>query len=507
MVEKIIDFCGRKRLFVFICFLLLLIWAFFSIRKTPLDALPDLSDKQVIIFTEWMGRSPDLVEDQITYPIITAFLAAPKVKDVRGFSMFGLSFVYVIFEEDTDIYWARSRAVEYLSNIQGQLPEKVTSQIGPDASGVGGGFEYALVDESGRHDLQELRSFQDWHLRYWLSSVPGVAEVASVGGYQKEYQVEIDPIKLQAYDLSVPQIKKAIQRSNNDVGGRVIEMTEREYIIRGRGYITDKEMLSKVVVGTDNKGTPIVIGDFAKVQIGGNIRRGLVELDGKGEVVGGIVIMRYEEDALKVIKRIKQKFKEMESAFPKGVKVVTTYDRSTLIKDSVKTLTEAVTEEIIIIFIIIFLFLLHVRSTLISIITLIVAISIAFIPMFYMKITSNIMSLAGIIIAIGDVVDGAVIMTENAHLKLQENPNKNRKEIIIEAAKEIGPSIFSSLLIIVVAFIPVFALQAQEGLLFSPLAYTKTFAVLFGAILSITLVPALMVLFIRGKIRPAEKIL
>ena len=505
MVEKIIDFCGRKRLFVFICFLLLLIWAFFSIRKTPLDALPDLSDKQVIIFTEWMGRSPDLMEDQITYPIITAFLAAPKVKDVRGFSMFGLSFVYVIFEDDTDIYWARSRAVEYLSNIQGQLPENATPQIGPDATGVGWVFEYALVDESGRHDLQELRSFQDWYLRYWLSSVPGVAEVASVGGYQKEYQVEIDPIKLQAYDLSVPQIKKAIQRSNNDVGGRVIEMTEREYIIRGRGYITDKEMLSKVVVGTDNKGTPIVIGDFAKVQIGGNIRRGLVELDGKGEVVGGIVVMRYEEDALKVIKRIKQKIKEMQPAFPKGVKVVTTYDRSTLIKDSVKTLSKAVTEEIIIVFIIIFLFLLHVRSTFISIITLIVAIAIAFIPMFYMKITSNIMSLAGIIIAIGDVVDGAVVMTENAHLKLEENPNKNRKEIIIEAAKEIGPSIFSSLLIIVVAFIPVFALQAQEGLLFSPLAYTKTFAVLFGAILSITLVPALMVLFIRGKIKPAKK--
>ncbi|NGX53040.1 MAG: hypothetical protein KR126chlam5_01347, partial [Candidatus Anoxychlamydiales bacterium] len=312
-------------------------------------------------------------------------------------------------------------------------------------------------------------------------------------------------IKLQAYDLSVPQIKKAIQRSNNDVGGRVIEMTEREYIIRGRGYITDKEMLSKVVVGTDNKGTPIVIGDFAKVNIGGNIRRGLVELDGKGEVVGGIVIMRYGEDAFKLIKRLKQKFKEMEPAFPKGVKVVTTYDRSTLIKDSVKTLTEAVTEEIIIVFIIIFLFLLHVRSTFISIITLIVAIAIAFIPMFYMKITSNIMSLAGIIIAIGDVVDGAVIMTENAHLKLQENPDKDRKEVIIEAAKEIGPSIFSSLLIIVVAFIPVFSLQAQEGLLFSPLAYTKTFAVLFGAILSITLVPALMVLFIRGKIKPAEK--
>ncbi len=505
MVEKIIDFCSRKRLLVFVSILLLLLWAFFSIRKTPLDALPDLSDKQVIIFTEWMGRSPDLVEDQISYPIVTAFLAAPKVKDVRGFSMFGLSFVYVIFEDDTDIYWARSRVVEYLSNIQGQLPENVTPQVGPDATGVGWVFEYALVDESNKHNLQELRSFQDWYLRYWLSSVPGVAEVASVGGYQKEYQVEIDPIKLQAYDLSIPQIKKAIQRSNNDVGGRVIEMTQREYIIRGRGYITDKEMLSKVVVGTDNKGTPIVLGDFAKVQVGGNIRRGLVELDGKGEVVGGIVIMRYEEDALKVIKRIKQKLKEMKPAFPKGVKVVTTYDRSTLIKDSVKTLAEAVIEEVILVFIIIFLFLLHVRSTFISIITLIVAIAISFIPMFYMKITSNIMSLAGIIIAIGDVVDGAIVMTENAHLKLQENPNKDRKEIIIEAAKEIGPSIFSSLLIIVVAFIPVFSLQAQEGLLFSPLAYTKTFAVLFGALLSITLVPALMVIFIRGKIISSEK--
>ncbi len=505
MVEKIIDFCGRKQLIVFLSFLLILIWAFFAIRKTPLDAIPDLSDKQVIIFTEWMGRSPDLMEDQITYPIVTAFLAAPKVKNVRGFSMFGLSFVYVIFEDDTDIYWARSRAVEYLSNVQGQLPEKVTPQVGPDATGVGWVFEYALVDESGRHNLQELRSFQDWYLRYWLSSVPGVSEVASVGGYQKEYQVEIDPIKLQAYDLSVPQIKKAIQRSNNDVGGRVIEMTQREYIIRGRGYITDKEMLAKVVVGTDNRGTPITIGDFAKVQVGGNIRRGLVDLDGKGEVVGGIVVMRYGEDALKLINRVKQKFKEMEPAFPKGVKVVTTYDRSTLIKDSVKTLAEGVIEEVIIVCIIIFIFLLHVRSTLISVITLIVALVISFIPMYYMGITSNIMSLAGIIIAIGDVVDGAIVMTENAHLKLQENPDKDRKEVIIEAARDIGPSIFSSLLIIVVAFIPIFSLQAQEGLLFSPLAYTKTFAVLFGAILSITLVPALMVLFIRGKIRPAEK--
>lgn len=506
MIGKLIELSARNRLIVFIITGLVLIWSVWAIRKTPLDALPDLSDVQVIIFTEWMGRSPNLIEDQITYPIVTTFLGAPKVKLVRGFTMFGMSFVSVIFQDGTDLYWARSRSLEYLSKIQGQLPEGVTPIIGPDATGVGWVFEYALIDESGKHNLQELRSFQDWYLRYWLQSVPGVAEVASVGGYQKEYQVEIDPTKLQAFDLSIGDIKEAIRLSNEDVGGRVIELAEHEYAVRGRGYITNKEMLEQVVVGTDQKGTPILIRDIGHVQIGGNIRRGLVELNGEGEVAGGIVVMRFGEDTAKVIDRVKEKIKEMEPSFPPGIKVVPTYDRSTLIRHSVDTLSEALIEEIIIVSLVILIFLFHVRSTLVSIITLPIAIMISFIPMYYMGINANIMSLAGIIIAIGDIVDSAVIMTENAHKKLeQEGEKRTRVDIVIEAAREIGPSIFASLFVIVIGFLPVFVLQEQEGRLFSPLAYTKTFSVVFGALLGVTLVPALMVTFIRGKIRPEMK--
>lgn len=506
MIAAIIEFCARNRFIVVICTVLIILWSVWAIRKTPIDALPDLSDTQVIIFTEWMGRSPNLIEDQITYPLVTTFLGAPKVKLVRGFTMFGMSFVYVIFEDGTDIYWARSRTLEYLSKLQGRLPPGVTPQMGPDATGVGWVFEYALVDESGKYSLQELRSFQDWYLRYWLTAVPGVAEVASVGGYEKEYQVEIDPVKLQAFELSLADVKQAIDQSNADVGGRVIELAEHEYAVRGRGYITDKTMLEKVVVGTDGKGTPILIKDVAHVQIGGNIRRGLVELDGEGEVVGGIVVMRYGENAREVINRIKAKLEEMHSSFPPGVKLITTYDRSGLIDHSMATLSEALIEEIIIVSIIILLFLFHFRSTLVAIITLPIAVMVSFIPMFYQSLTINIMSLAGIIIAIGDVVDAAVVMTENAHTKLEAaNGQGDRNEIIIEAAKEIGPSIFATLLVTVIAFLPVFTLQAQEGRLFSPLAFTKTYAVAFGALLGITLVPALMVTFIRGKIRPAMK--
>jgi Cu(I)/Ag(I) efflux system membrane protein CusA/SilA len=504
MVEKLIDFCGRNVLIVFICTALVLIWTAWSIRNTPLDALPDLSDTQVIIFTEWMGRSPNLVEDQISYPLVTTFLSAPKVKLVRGFTMFGMSFVYVIFEDGTDIYWARSRVLEYLSKLQGRLPEGVTPQMGPDATGVGWVFEYILVDESGKRNLQELRSFQDWYLRYWLSSIPGVAEVASLGGYEKQYQVEIDPIRLRAYSISLPSIREAIKMSNADVGGRVIELADHEYVIRGRGYITNKEMLEQVVVGTDNQGTPILIRDIGRVQIGGNIRRGFAEYNGEGEAVGGIVIMRYGENALAVINRIKEKLKELESSFPEGIKLIPTYDRSSLIQHSMDTLSEALIEEMIIVSLTILIFLFHFRSTLVSVVTLPIAVAFSFIPMYYMGLTANIMSLAGIIIAIGDIVDAAVVMTENAHRKLEENQGKRpRQEIVIEAAKEIGPSVFASLLVTVVAFLPVFALQAQEGRLFSPLAYTKTYSVAFGALLGITLVPALMVLFIRGHIRPA----
>lgn len=506
MIGKLIEFSGRNRLIVFIITGLALIWSIWTIRKTPLDALPDLSEVQVIIFTEWMGRSPNLIEDQITYPIVTTFLGAPKVKLVRGFTMFGMSFVSVIFQDGTDLYWARSRSIEYLSKIQGQLPEGVTPIIGPDATGVGWVFEYALIDESGKYNLQELRTFQDWYLRYWLQSVPGVAEVASVGGYQKEYQVEIDPTKLQAFDLSISDIKEAIRLSNEDVGGRVIELAEHEYAVRGRGYITNKEMIEQVVVGTDQKGTPILIRDIGRVQIGGNIRRGLAELNGEGEVVGGIVVMRFGEDTAKVIDRVKEKIKEMQPTFPPGVKLVTTYDRSTLIRHSVETLSEALIEEIIIVSLVILIFLFHFRSTLVSIITLPIAVMISFIPMYYMGINANIMSLGGIIIAVGDIVDSAIIMTENAHKKLErEGEKRSRIDIVIEAAREIGPSIFASLFVIVIGFLPVFVLQEQEGRLFSPLAYTKTFSLVFGALLGVTLVPALMVTFIRGKIKPEMK--
>lgn len=506
MISKLIEICGKNRLIVFIVTGLVLLWSIWAINKTPIDALPDLSDTQVIIFTEWMGRSPNLVEDQITYPLVTTFLGAPKVKLVRGFTMFGMSFVSVIFQDGTDLYWARSRALEYLSKLQGKLPEGVTPQLGPDATGVGWIFEYALIDESGKYTLQDMRTFQDWYLRYWLTSVPGVAEVASVGGYQKEYQIEIDPTKLQAYDLSISDIKEAVRRSNGDVGGRVIELAEHEYAVRGRGYITDKGMIEQIVVGTDQKGTPVLIRDIGRVQIGGNIRRGFVELNGEGEVVGGIVVMRVGEDTAKVIDRVKEKIKEMEPSFPPGIKVVTTYDRSTLIRHSIDTLSEALVEEIIIVSLVILIFLFHFRSTLVSIITLPIAVMISFIPMYYMGINANIMSLAGIIIAIGDIVDSAVIMTENAHKKLeQEGEKRPRVDVVIEAAREIGPSIFASLFVIVIGFLPVFVLQEQEGRLFSPLAYTKTFSVVFGALLGITLVPALMVTFIRGKIKPEMK--
>ncbi len=504
MITKIIEWSAKNRFIIYVITILMLIWAGYTISKTPLDALPDLSDTQVIIQTDWRGQSPNLIEDQITYPIVSAFLSAPQVKVVRGFTMFGSSFVYVLFEEGTNIYWARSRTIEYLSSIQGRLPQGVSPTIGPDATGVGWIFEYALVDESGNYNLQQLRSFQDWYLRYWLAAVPGVAQIAGIGGYEKEYQVEIDPVKLQSYGLSINHVRKALQDSNLYIGARVIEMAQHEYAVRGSGYITNSKMIEQVVVGINQMGSPVTLKDISNVQIGGNIRRGLTELDGRGEVVGGIVIMRYGENPLKVIKDIKAKITQVKDAFPPGVKLVTTYDRSGLIIDSMKTLFEALGEEIILVFLIIFLFLFHFRSSLISILTLPVAVALAFIPMYYMGLTSNIMSLAGIIIAIGDVVDSAVIMTENAHKKLEENKEgKPHLEVILEAAKEIGPSIFASLLIIVIGFIPIFSLQAQEGKLFSPLAFTKTFAVAFGCLLGITLVPALMMTFIKGKIRPS----
>lgn len=502
MLARVIELCATRRWFVLFGVALLAVWGAWSLRTTPLDALPDLSDTQVIVFTEWMGRSPNLVEDQITYPIVTTFLAAPKVKVVRGFTMFGMSFVYVIFEDGTDIYWARSRVLEYLVKLQGRLPPGVAPQLGPDATGVGWVFEYALVDDTGAYDLQQLRSFQDWYLRYWLSSVPGVAEVASLGGYEKEYQVEIDPVRLQAFDLSIADIATAIRMSNGDVGGRVLELAQHEYAVRGRGYLQSIDAIAKIVVTTDFRGTPVQLGDIARVQIGGNIRRGFAELDGTGETVGGIVVMRFGENALEVLDRVKAKLEEMKPAMPPGVRVVTTYDRSDLIRGSVRTLSTNLLQVMAIVCATVVVFLFHFRSALVPAIMLPIAVLLAFIPMSAMGLTTNIMSLAGIIIAIGDMVDAAVVLVENAHRRLEEaGPDADRVRVVIDSAKELGPPIFGSLLLIAVAFLPVFTLQAQEGRLFKPLAYTKTLAMTFAALLSVTLVPALMVLLVRGRIR------
>ena len=504
MIARIVEWCGRNRSLVIAATLLATFGGWWALVRTPLDAVPDLSDTQVIVFTEWMGRSPTLVEDQVTYPITTTFLGAPKVKAVRGFTMFGMSFVYVLFEDGTDIYWARSRAVEYLSKLQGSLPPGVTPQIGPDATGVGWVFEYALVDRSGRNDLSELRSFQEWTLRYALSAVPGVAEVASLGGYEKQYQVTIDPARLLAYGLPLRQIIDAIRMSNEDVGGRVVEFAEHEYAVRGRGYVTQVSDLEQVVVGSEN-GTPVRLSDVARVQIGGDIRRGFAELDGEGEVAGGIVVMRFGENALQVIERVKARIAELRPTFPPGVELVTTYDRAPLIRDSVATLRDALLEEIVIVTLVIVVFLLHLRSTLVAVLMLPVAVLLAFVPMYFMGLTTNIMSLAGIIIAIGDIVDAAVLMVEDAHRRLSEaGPAADRVRVILDSAKQLGGPMFGSLLVLTVSFLPILALEAQEGRLFKPLAYTKTFSMAFASVLSITLVPVLMILFVRGRIRPEQ---
>jgi Cu(I)/Ag(I) efflux system membrane protein CusA/SilA len=477
------------------------LWA---MKNTPVDAIPDLSDTQVIIYSKWPGRSPDLVEDQITYPIVTALLSAPKVTVVRGFSDFGFSYVYVLFKDGTDIYWARSRVLEYMNQLAGRLPEGVTPQLGPDATSVGWVFEYALIDETGQHDLAELRSFQDWYLRYWLLSVDGVAEVAGVGGFVRQYQVNLDPTKVLAYKLSLPHIVETIRQSNADVGGRVVEFSGIEYMIRGRGYIKSVADIEKIAVGVNPNGTPIVLRDVATVRIGPDMRRGLVELDGKGEVVGGVVIMRFGENALAVIERIKVKLKELEPSMPKGVKVVTTYDRSDLIQESIATASENLVEELIVVSVLIVGFLLHLRSALLPIVTLPLAVLISFIPMYLMGIGLNIMSIGGIIVAVGDMVDAAIIMVDNAHKRLEEWKRDgsigDRTQVLIDSAKEVGPAIFASLLVIAVAFMPVFMLEGQEGRLFKPLAWTKNLAIAASAFLAITLIPALLALLIRGRI-------
>jgi len=504
MIERIIEFSARNRFIVFLLIFGLAAAGLWAMKQTPVDAIPDLSDTQVIIYTKWPGRSPDLVEDQITYPIVTALLSAPKVTVVRGFSDFGFSYVYVLFKDGTDIYWARSRVLEYMNQLAGRLPDGVTPQLGPDATSVGWIFEYALIDETGQHDLAELRSFQDWYLRYWLLSVDGVAEVAGVGGFVRQYQINLDPTKVLAYKLSLPHIIETIRQSNEDVGGRVVEFSGIEYMIRGRGYIKSVGDIEKIAVGVNANGTPILLRDVATVRLGPDMRRGLVELDGKGEVVGGVVIMRFGENALAVIERIKAKLKELESSMPKGVTVVTTYDRSDLIRESIATASENLIEELIVVSVLIVGFLLHLRSALLPIVTLPLAVLISFIPMYLMGIGLNIMSIGGIIVAVGDMVDAAIIMVDNAHKRLEEwdlgGRIGDRTQVLIDSAKEVGPAIFASLLVIAIAFMPVFTLEGQEGRLFKPLAWTKNLAIAASAFLAITLIPALLALLIRGRI-------
>ena len=508
MIEKIIEASARNRFLVFLMVGFLTAMGVWALKSTPLDAVPDLSDVQVIVYTPWMGRNPTIIEDQVTYPIVTTMISAPKVKFVRGFSDFGFSYVYIIFEDGTDIYWARSRVLEYLNQVSGRLPKGVAPALGPDASGVGWVFQYALVDNTGKYDLAQLRSLQDWYLRYQIASVEGVAEVASLGGFVRQYQVNIDPNRLAAYRLSPKTIVEAIRMSNNEVGGRSIELSGAEYMIRGRGYIRSTQDIEAIAVAGE-RGTPVLIRDIGSVTLGPDMRRGIAELNGQGEVVSGIVVMRHGENALNLIDRVKQKIKEIEPSLPPGIKIVTTYDRSDLILRSIATLKEKLIEESLIVSVVIIVFLFHIPSALVVIITLPIAIIISFILMHYLNLTSNIMSLGGIAIAIGAMVDAAIIMVENAHKRLEhwEESGRagSRTEVLIDAAKEVGKPLFFSLLIITVSFLPIFTLEGQEGRLFKPLAYTKTFAMLFASFLSITLAPVLMLLLIRGRIRPEAR--
>ncbi|MDP3281209.1 MAG: CusA/CzcA family heavy metal efflux RND transporter [Nitrosomonas sp.] len=509
MIENLIEFCARNRLIVFLLVFGAATAGLWAMKNTPIDALPDLSDTQVIIYSKWMGRSPDLVEDQITYPIVTALLSAPNVTVVRGFSDFGFSYVYVLFKEGTDIYWARSRVLEYMNQLSGKLPEGVAPQLGPDATAVGWVFQYALVDESGQQDLASLRSFQDWYLRYWLAAVDGVAEVASVGGFVRQYQINLDPTKVLAYKLNLNEILDKIRMSNLDVGGRVVEFSGIEYMIRGRGYIKSTADIEKIAVGVSANGTPILLRDVASVGLGPDMRRGIVELNGQGETVGGVVVMRYGEDVSAVIERVNAKLKEIEPSLPKGVKIVAVYDRSNLIHESIATATENLIEELVVISVLIVGFLLHLRSALIPIITLPLAVLIAFIPMYYLGVGLNIMAIGGIIVALGDMVDASIVMVDNAHRRLEEWERNGRKgdreQILIDSAKEVGPPIFASLLVIAIAFMPVFVLEAQEGRLFTPLALTKILAIAMSAVLAVTLIPALLSILIRGRIIPEHR--
>jgi Cu(I)/Ag(I) efflux system membrane protein CusA/SilA len=498
MINAIIEFSARNRFLVLLMVAAGVLMGLWSMKNVPLDAIPDLSDTQVIIYSRW-DRSPDIIEDQVTYPIVTAMLGAPKVKDVRGFSDFGFSFVYVIFQEGVDIYWARSRTLEYLSTVLPRLPQGVKAELGPDATGLGWVFQYALVDPQGKHSLADLRSYQDWYLRYYLKSVPGVAEVAPLGGFVRQYQVNVDPSRLRSYGIPINRVVEAVRAGNNDVGGRLIEFSGAEYMIRGRGYAKSTADLGKVVLMASKSGVPVRVSDVGSVSLGPDLRRGISDLDGTGEVVSGIIVMRQGENALGVIERVKAKLKEIEPGLPDGVKVLTVYDRSDLILRSIDNLKSTLLEEMIVVSLIILIFLWHIPSAAIPIVTIPIAIILSFIPMQMMGLTSNIMSLGGIAIAIGAMVDAAIVVVEQTHKKLEEWERGGRQgdyhRVVIDAVKEVGGPSFFSLLVIAVSFIPVLALEAQEGRLFKPLAYTKNFSMIIAAVLAITLDPALRLMF------------
>jgi len=507
MIAGLIRWSINNRFLVLIATGFLVALGLYSVRQTPVDALPDLSDVQVIIKTSFPGQAPQVVEDQVTYPLTTAMLSVPKAVTVRGYSFFGDSYVYIIFEDGTDLYWARSRVLEYLSQVTGQLPDNAKPALGPDATGVGWIFEYALVDRTGQNDLSQLRSLQDWFLKYELQTVPGVAEVAAIGGMVKQYQVVVDPDKMRAFDITLPEIRQAIQAGNQESGGSVIEMGEAEYMVRATGYLQGIDDLSAIPLGVSSNGTPVVLSDLAEIRIGPQMRRGIAELDGEGEVVGGVVIMRSGENASKTIAAVKDRLEELSRSLPDGVEVVTTYDRSALIDRAVDTLKDKLVEEFVVVALVCAIFLFHLRSAAIIVISLPIGILCAFIVMRMQGINANIMSLGGIAIAIGAMVDAAIVMIENVHKHIEKEPldDENRWRVIGDAATEVGPPLFFSLVIITLSFLPVFTLEAQEGRLFAPLAFTKTYAMAAAAGLSITLVPVLMGYFIRGKVTPEHK--
>ncbi|HID81532.1 MAG TPA: efflux RND transporter permease subunit [Chromatiales bacterium] len=507
MIARLINWSVHNRFMVLLLTLILVGWGLYAVKNTPLDAIPDLSDVQVIVKTTFPGQAPQVVEDQITYPMTTAMLSVPKAVTVRGYSFFGDSYVYIIFEDGTDPYWARTRVLEYLSQVTSKLPPEARPELGPDATGVGWVYEYALVDRTGGHDLSQLRSLQDWFLKYELQTVPGVSEVATIGGMVKQYQVVLDPDKLRAYNLPLAKIRMAIQRGNKEVGGSVIELAEAEYMVRATGYIDSLEDLRNIPLGVNERGTPILLEDVAQIRLGPQLRRGIAELDGEGEVVGGVIVMRFGENAMTTINGVKAKLEELSRSLPEGVEIVETYDRSSLIERAVETLNGKLIEEFLVVALVCAVFLFHLRSALVIVISLPIGILTAFIVMERMGINANIMSLGGIAIAIGAMVDAAIVMIENVHKHFEktEVTDENRWEIVRQAAVEVGPPLFFSLLIITLSFLPVFTLEAQEGRLFAPLAYTKTFAMAAAAGLSVTLVPVLMGYFIRGHITPEEK--